>query len=110
MPLAQAYLGHAAEDAADEPISHTDPEIVDPTVLLKVEAALGGRHHLARLLLGDVLAVHGAAQHSHILRVAQGVFGLLELDAGDGAGFHQRGQPFNGEAGAEHVGVFGTAP
>jgi len=33
VPLAQAYLNNAVDDVADEPISHTDPEIVDPAVL-----------------------------------------------------------------------------
>jgi hypothetical protein len=37
VPLAQAYLGHAAEDSADEPISHTDPEIVDPVVVQSLQ-------------------------------------------------------------------------
>jgi hypothetical protein len=33
VPLAQAYLNNAVDDVQDEPISHTDPEIVDPVVL-----------------------------------------------------------------------------
>ncbi len=33
VPLAHAYLNNAADDVTDEPISHTDPEIVDPSVL-----------------------------------------------------------------------------
>ncbi len=33
VPLAQAYLDNAVDDVTDEPISHTDPEIVDPAVL-----------------------------------------------------------------------------
>jgi hypothetical protein len=33
VPLAQAYLACAVDDVADEPISHTDPEIVDPDVV-----------------------------------------------------------------------------
>src|SRR5580658_2167704 len=37
-------------------------------LLTAVEAALGGCHHLIGLLLGDVLAVHSAAQDGHILR------------------------------------------
>ena len=37
VPLAQAYLAHAADDAADEPISHTDPEIVDPVVVQSLQ-------------------------------------------------------------------------
>ena len=30
VPLAQAYLNNAGDDVTDEPISHTDPELVDP--------------------------------------------------------------------------------
>jgi len=33
VPLAQAYLDNAVDEVTDEPISHTDPEIVDPAVL-----------------------------------------------------------------------------
>jgi hypothetical protein len=33
VPLAQAYLNNAVDDITDEPISHTDPEVVDPAVL-----------------------------------------------------------------------------
>ena len=33
VPLAQAYLNNAVDDISDEPISHTDPEIVDPSVI-----------------------------------------------------------------------------
>ncbi|MHC4179048.1 MAG: virulence factor SrfB, partial [Planctomycetota bacterium] len=33
VPLAQAYLDNAVDDVSDEPISHTDPEIVDPAVV-----------------------------------------------------------------------------
>jgi len=33
VPLAQAYLNNAVDDVQDQPISHTDPEIVDPAVL-----------------------------------------------------------------------------
>jgi len=33
VPLAQAYLNNAVDDVTDEPISHTDPEVVDPAVL-----------------------------------------------------------------------------
>ncbi len=33
VPLAQAYLDNAVDDVADEPISHTDPEIVDPAMV-----------------------------------------------------------------------------
>lgn len=33
VPLAQAYLRAAAEDASGETISHTDPEVVDPSVV-----------------------------------------------------------------------------
>lgn len=37
VPLAQAYLDNAADEVTDEPISHTDPEIVDPAVLGSLE-------------------------------------------------------------------------
>jgi len=33
VPLSQAYLNHAVDEVTDEPISHTDPEIVDPAVV-----------------------------------------------------------------------------
>jgi hypothetical protein len=33
VPLAQAYLNNAVDDVSDEPISHANPEIVDPVVL-----------------------------------------------------------------------------
>lgn len=33
VPLAQAYLTNAVDDVRDQPITHTDPEIVDPTIL-----------------------------------------------------------------------------
>lgn len=33
VPLAQAYLDNAVDDVSDEPISHTDPEVVDPTMV-----------------------------------------------------------------------------
>ncbi|NQT12294.1 MAG: virulence factor SrfB, partial [Planctomycetes bacterium] len=33
VPLAQAYLNNAVDDVVDEPISHTDPEVVDPAVI-----------------------------------------------------------------------------
>ncbi len=33
VPMAQAYLNNAVDDITDEPISHADPEIVDPAVL-----------------------------------------------------------------------------
>jgi len=33
VPLAQAYLDNAVDDVSDEPISHTDPEIVDPAMV-----------------------------------------------------------------------------
>ena len=33
VPLAQAYLDNAVDDVGDEPISHTDPEVVDPAVV-----------------------------------------------------------------------------
>ena len=33
VPLAQEYLNNAVDDVTDEPISHVDPEIVDPAVI-----------------------------------------------------------------------------
>jgi hypothetical protein len=33
VPLAQAYLNNAVDDVFDQPISHIDPELVDPVVL-----------------------------------------------------------------------------
>jgi len=33
VPLAQAYLNNAVDDVRDEPISHTNPEIVEPAIL-----------------------------------------------------------------------------
>jgi hypothetical protein len=33
VPLATAYLNNAVDDVTDEPISHTNPELVDPSVL-----------------------------------------------------------------------------
>ena len=39
VPLAQAYLNNAADEVADEPISHTDPEIVDPVVVESLQKA-----------------------------------------------------------------------
>jgi hypothetical protein len=33
VPLAQAYLNNAVDDVLDEPISHTDPDVVDPAVI-----------------------------------------------------------------------------
>ncbi len=33
VPLAQAYLNNAVDNVTDEPITHTDPETVDPSVL-----------------------------------------------------------------------------
>jgi len=33
VPLAQKYLNNAVDEVVDEPISHTAPEIVDPTVV-----------------------------------------------------------------------------
>ena len=38
VPLAQAYLNNACDDVAD-PISHIDPEIVDPTVVESLQKA-----------------------------------------------------------------------
>lgn len=40
VPLAQAYLDNAVDDVADEPISHNDPEIVDPAVVESLQTAL----------------------------------------------------------------------
>lgn len=37
VPLAQAYLDNAGDEVTDEPISHTDPEVVDPAVLESLE-------------------------------------------------------------------------
>ena len=37
VPLAEAYLQLAVEDVADVALSHTDPELVDPTVLESLE-------------------------------------------------------------------------
>lgn len=37
VPLAQAYLNHAVDEITDEPISHTDPGIVDPEVLKSLQ-------------------------------------------------------------------------
>jgi len=39
VPLAQAYLDNAVDDITDEPISHTDPEIVDPTMVDSLQEA-----------------------------------------------------------------------
>ncbi len=39
VPLAEAYLQMAVDDVNDEPITHTDPEVVDPTVLESLEQA-----------------------------------------------------------------------
>jgi hypothetical protein len=39
VPLALAYLNHAVEDITDEPISHTNPEIVEPAVLESLQRA-----------------------------------------------------------------------
>ncbi|MGQ9576990.1 MAG: virulence factor SrfB, partial [Thermoguttaceae bacterium] len=33
VPLARAYLNNAVDDVSDQPISHLDPEVVDPAVL-----------------------------------------------------------------------------
>jgi hypothetical protein len=33
VPLAQAYLNNAVDDVTDEPISHTDPDVVDPATV-----------------------------------------------------------------------------
>ncbi len=37
VPLAHAYLNNAIDDVTDEPISHTDPAIVDPSVLQSLQ-------------------------------------------------------------------------
>ena len=39
VPLAQAYLNNAGRRRADEPISHTDPELVDPVVVESLQKA-----------------------------------------------------------------------
>jgi len=39
VPLAQAYLNNAVDEVTDEPISHTDPEIVDPVVVESLQRA-----------------------------------------------------------------------
>ena len=39
VPLAQAYLNNAVDEVHDEPISHTDPEIVDTAVLDSLQKA-----------------------------------------------------------------------
>src|SRR5580700_1958456 len=75
-------------------------------LLAAVEAAFGRGHHFVGLLLGNVLAVHGVAQHSQILSVAQSVLGLLELYSWEGAGFDQCAQALDSEARAKDVGVF----
>jgi len=38
VPLAQVYLNNAVDNVTDEPISHTDPEIIDPSVLDSLQA------------------------------------------------------------------------
>ena len=38
VPLAQAYLDNAVDDVTDEPISHVDPEIVDPSMVDSLQA------------------------------------------------------------------------
>jgi len=38
-PVAQTYLDNAVNEITDEPISHTDPEIVDPAVVEMLQAA-----------------------------------------------------------------------
>jgi hypothetical protein len=37
VPLAQAYLDNAVDEVTDEPITHTDPEVVDPAVIESLE-------------------------------------------------------------------------
>jgi len=39
VPLAQAYLDNAVDDVTDEPISHTDPETVDSTMVDSLQEA-----------------------------------------------------------------------
>jgi len=39
VPIAQKYLDNAVDDVADEPISHTDPETVDPAVVDSLQEA-----------------------------------------------------------------------
>ena len=39
VPLAQAYLDCAADGITDQPISHTDPELVDPMVVESLQKA-----------------------------------------------------------------------
>ncbi|NQU26052.1 MAG: virulence factor SrfB, partial [Candidatus Nealsonbacteria bacterium] len=39
VPLAQAYLDNAVDDVTDEPITHTDPEVVDPTMVDSLQEA-----------------------------------------------------------------------
>jgi hypothetical protein len=39
VPLAQAYLDCAADEIADQPISHTDPALVDPVVVESLQKA-----------------------------------------------------------------------
>ena len=41
VPLAQAYLSSASEEVQAEPISHTDPAIVDPAVVQSLQDAVG---------------------------------------------------------------------
>ena len=40
VPLAQAYLNNAVDGVFDEPILHTDPEIIDPGVLESLQKVL----------------------------------------------------------------------
>lgn len=40
VPLAQCYLDNAVDEIADEPISHTDPEIIEPAVVESLQQVL----------------------------------------------------------------------
>ena len=59
VPLAQAYLDNAVDDVADEPISHTNPEIVDPAVVESLQKVFdklrGPGYYNAQQELGLVL-------------------------------------------------------
>jgi len=39
VPLTQAYLDNAVDEVTDEPISHTDPEVVEPVVVESLQEA-----------------------------------------------------------------------
>jgi hypothetical protein len=40
VPLAQAYLDNAVDEVTDEPISHLDPEVVDPAIVESLQDVL----------------------------------------------------------------------